>query len=357
MRYFLTVLLSSFLALATGCSTPSDRDQEVGRLHRAYTDIERTNWAGDGPRPLATTVWYPASASSTESRWSAGVFQFGRSALNAPFADTRKRPLILMSHGTGGSAAQLSWLAEELVQADFIVAAVNHHGNTAVEDKSWPHGFVLPNERSRDLSALIDKLLADSEIGPRIDPSRIGVAGFSLGGYTVLAAVGANLTHATRQKRCETESANPVCRLPPEAEFTESDIRTLAESDPAYQRAVNREGSLTVDDRIRAAYAIAPAFLSLMNDDDLSSVRVPLRFVLAERDQQIQLAQTLEVIDTELQEASVSLIPDAGHYAFLAPCNLRGRLFMRGICSEGVDRSALHKSIGSDAARFFNASL
>jgi len=186
-RRLLAALVSLSLLLIVACSISEDHSHKVGRLHRAFTDIERTNWAGADHRPLATTVWYPAHVNSVESTWDAGIFKFGHTALNAPFADESKRPLIVMSHGTGGSSAQLSWLAEELVYAGFIVAAVNHHGNTAVEDKSWPHGFVLPNERARDLAVLIDRLLADPRLGPHIDPTRIGAAGFSLGGYTVSA--------------------------------------------------------------------------------------------------------------------------------------------------------------------------
>jgi len=104
----------------------------VGRLHLALTDSDRRSWSGDEPRPLAATVWYPASSENPEQAWRAKVFRFGYSALNAPFSDTTQRPLIVLSHGTGGSTAQLSWPAEHLVTGGYMVAAVNHHGNTAV---------------------------------------------------------------------------------------------------------------------------------------------------------------------------------------------------------------------------------
>jgi len=196
MRLLSMLALVSLLLLGAACSEPGDREVKVGRLHRAYVDTERTNWQGDAARPIAATVWYPASPNSIESEWSAGVFRFGYSALDAPFADTKRYPLVVISHGTGGSAAQLSWLAERLVNAGFMVAGVNHHGNTAAEDTRSPAGFVLPEERTRDLTVLIDRLLADRELAPHIDPARIGAAGFSLGGYSVLALAGAHLTFA-----------------------------------------------------------------------------------------------------------------------------------------------------------------
>ena len=51
-------------------------------------------------------------------------------------------------------------------------------------------GFTLGWERAVDLSKVLDGMLADPEFGPRIDPHRVGAAGFSYGGYTVLELAG-----------------------------------------------------------------------------------------------------------------------------------------------------------------------
>lgn len=358
MRYLPIWLLIGFFLLA-GCSEPATRDAKVGRLHIAYVDNNRTSWANSGPRPLATTVWYRASDNSVESDWRVGVFRFGRNALNAPFADNQKRPLIVLSHGTGGSAAQLSWLAEALVDAGFLVAGVNHHGNTAAEEVSWPHGFALPAERARDISALIDQLLDDESIAPRIDINRIGAAGFSIGGYSALASKGAHLKMVDRQSRCETEQANPVCKLPPEAGFTEADIHTLVKSDVTFKRALARDAHPVSDPRIRAVYAIAPAFVSLMEKEDFSLLNVPTKVVLAVNDQQILLSETLAALEKGIPEAMVTTIPEAGHYSFLASCTLRGKVFVDVLCrdSSNIDRDELHGRIGLDAARFFGTNL
>ena len=209
------VLFLAVLAYITSGNDIPNREVHVGRLHLALTDSDRRSWSGDGPRPLAATVWYPALSEYPEQAWSAGVFHFGYSALNAPFVDTTPRPLILLSHGTGGSAAQLSWLAEHLVAGGYIVAAVNHHGNTAVEASHMPAAFVLPSERTRDLSVLIDKLLDHADIGPRIDRNRIGAAGFSLGGYSVLGLAGIQLpSFDVWEQRCSSRPDFSACQLP-----------------------------------------------------------------------------------------------------------------------------------------------
>ncbi len=46
-------------------------------------------------------------------------------------------------------------------------------------------------DRRQDIEAVIDSLAKDREFGPAIDPERIGLAGHSLGGYTVLGMAGA----------------------------------------------------------------------------------------------------------------------------------------------------------------------
>ena len=354
------LILTVLVYIQSGDDIPN-REVHVGRLHLALSDSERSNWSGDGPRPLATTVWYPASSENPEQAWSAGVFRFGYSALNAPFADTTQRPLIVLSHGTGGSTAQLSWLAEHLVTGGYIVAAVNHHGNTAVEDKQWPAAFVLPSERTRDLSVLIDKLLDHADIGPRIDRARIGAAGFSLGGYSVLGLAGMQLpSFDVWQQRCSSRPDLSACRLPPEAEFGLEDIDRMQSSDPSFQSALERARESVQDPRVGAVYAIAPALISLIEQSDVSSnILADVKVVLANKDTQIAFAETSLVLDQILPQARVRVIEGATHYMFLAPCSIKGKIVLRSLCSDpvGLNRRDVHAEVGKDAVDFFSSSL
>ena len=347
--------------LAASCGDAPNREQPVGRLHLALSDNDRTSWSGDGPRPLAATVWYPASSDHPEQPWRAGVFRFGYSALNAPFVDTARRPLIVLSHGTGGSAAQLSWLAERLVVGGYIVAAVNHHGNTAVEPQQWPAAFVLPSERSRDLTVLIDQLLEHSAVGTHIDPKRIGAAGFSLGGYSALGLAGIQLpSFSAWEQRCNARPESSACQLPPEAEFERADIGRMKSSDPAFQAALQRSGQSIEDHRIGAVYAIAPALISLMRETDLpGDVEPAIKVVLAKDDEQISLSQTKQFLEASLPQSEIRTIDKATHYIFLAPCSIRGKLFLRALCSNarGVDRREVHAEVGRDAVAFFDSAL
>jgi predicted dienelactone hydrolase len=128
------------------------------------------------------------------------LFRLGKWADDARPA-TGPFPLIALSHGTGGSAQIMAWLARALASRGYIVAAVNHPGNNALEEYT-AEGFLLWWERARDLTTVIDMMLRDKEFGRLIDPNRIGAAGFSLGGYTVIALAGGRTDPALFRRFC-----------------------------------------------------------------------------------------------------------------------------------------------------------
>ena len=189
----------------------------VGLQSVLYEDATRRNWSASAARPIQTLIWYPAAAGSVESDWEVAIFKAGRVAKGAaPAEQPAKLPLIVLSHGTGGSAVGLGWLAQALAAQGYLVAAPHHHGNTAAEDTQPLQGTLVWWDRPRDLSRLIDRLLADPAWGPRIDASRIGVAGFSIGGYTALAIVRSGRRPAPtghRTANCRRRFARSI-RLP-----------------------------------------------------------------------------------------------------------------------------------------------
>src|SRR5262249_26455384 len=133
VRTWLGLAACMLAVVGIACSQPPSRPHPVGLAFRAYTDPLRRDWAGTNERPLATAVWYPAVPAAHEQEWRVGPFAAGWSAVDAaPAEDPATLPLIVLSHGTGGGAAMLSWLAEALASNGYLVAAVNHHGNTAI---------------------------------------------------------------------------------------------------------------------------------------------------------------------------------------------------------------------------------
>ena len=195
---------------------------KVGMTNLNFVDEQRKNWTGDAPRPLAITVWYPTNSEASEEKIIIGnpanpIFISGAAIGNAEISPAKKRyPLIVVSHGTGGAALQMMWLGQYLAARGFIVAAVNHHGNTGAEDKYQAQGFILWWERARDLTVAIDKLLADSKFSNHIDSKRIGAAGFSLGGSTVISLAGGIFAIENFNKFCASPERDATCDPQPE---------------------------------------------------------------------------------------------------------------------------------------------
>ena len=79
-----------------------------------------------GDKPLAVTIWYPTDAPERAvplSLYSQSV------APGAPVAG-HGHPLVVISHGTGGSNADHYDTARALAAAGFVVAAPTHTGDT-----------------------------------------------------------------------------------------------------------------------------------------------------------------------------------------------------------------------------------
>jgi hypothetical protein len=110
-------------------------------------------------------------------------------------------PLLICSHGRGGYRQEDTWLVEELVSQGYIVAAIGHpyaasgvgfpDGRRAMFDARMRDrefvGSKIPY-LAQDASFALDKLIAANGADPRgilagrIDTSRVGIFGLSLGG-------------------------------------------------------------------------------------------------------------------------------------------------------------------------------
>jgi predicted dienelactone hydrolase len=117
---------------------------------------------------------------------------------------TGRQPLLLFSHGYGGCATQSTFLMEALANDGFWVFAPDHDdarcGHAKGDDSEFSlQPFLTPErwndtnyiDRRDNLVDLLNTLQQDPRFSGRIDFSRIGLAGHSLGGYTVLGLAGA----------------------------------------------------------------------------------------------------------------------------------------------------------------------
>jgi len=145
--------------------TGSDSYQ-VGVAFRSLAPEEPYDWRDARVHTLDVVVWYPAEAIARERPLivhGLDIFELGKAAQDAPLAAKAARfPLVVISHGTGGSGLSMAWLGEALAAHGYIVAAVHHPGNNAAEPYT-AKGFSIWWERARDLSETIRGMMADTK--------------------------------------------------------------------------------------------------------------------------------------------------------------------------------------------------
>jgi predicted dienelactone hydrolase len=298
--------------------------------------IARLTTTGEYRVPVA--VWYPSPAPTTD--WDAGPYRL-HATRDAPVAAGR-HALILLSHGSGGSELGHADLAEALARAGYIVAAPRHLGDS----------YDAPQGRGSDVQltgrpwqavATLDAVLADARFSPAIDDRRIGMAGFSAGGYTTLVMAGAHPDLSLQVAHCRAH--------PDDAELCAGGLQTTL--------GVTRPGwALPHDARVRAAVAMAP--LSVMFDArGLVDVTVPLRIYKAADDQLLQNRFNTDPLLRALPRPAEQVEVPGNHFVFLAPCSDALRAVAAVLCTDppGVDRAAVHARLNAEIVAFFDRSL
>ena len=307
-------------------------------------------------------IWYPAAADAREiPQWIGPpvipFFSAGSAANDAAPAAGPRRPLILLSHGNGGTASGLAWLGTALAAHGFIVVAVNHPGNNALEG-STVEGFSLFWLRAVDLSAIIGAVLDDKILGSLIDPARIGAAGHSYGGYTVIAVAGGIADPSQLEAFCRSTAADTLCNPPEVVDMRNARMARLS-SDPDFRQRYSLAGKSYRDDRIRAVFAMAPGPWPVFTTESLSKISIPVAIVTGGADEVTPPASGAEALAKAIPGATLTRFPHAGHFVFLGTCTLVGRLFLRAPCVDpgGADRDAVHAATIKLALEFFTANL
>lgn len=362
MRRFLSPVGSMLLAAAVlmgGCSS-SKKATEAPRTDHAslygadaayavgvtqsltYEDAVRR-------RTLKPLVWYPvAPGTPMDNRAPSDLFKPFYGAKDAPLSDARERwPVVLLSHGSGGSLMDLSWFGSNLAAHGFVVVALNHPGNTFGDTS--PEGFARAYERPQDFTVILDHLLKDPKWGPRVDPERIGASGHSMGGYTALALVGLNLNLEWIEKRCKTPG-------------TREEIGCEGLRDVDYSRIdMKRSRASYLDPRVKAAFAMAPGMAASFEARDTADVQKPVELVLAKGDELMpheghgmHLAGLLPPATT-----TTVVLDDAGHFSFLPECYPKGFDVIAMLCRDPVTgtRPASHARTNAEGVAFFRRTL
>jgi predicted dienelactone hydrolase len=245
---------------------------KVGLKTGLLFDASRKSWAGDGPRPVRWTAWYPASDDAIEIDEKTDEFVIGTLARDAAVNAQRSvYSTVLLSHGTGGAAISLSWLATRLAAQGYIVIGPEHHGNTLTKP-FHPAGFAAWWERARDLTFTLDALSTEGFLSGRIGED-LSVIGLSLGGYTATCLLGAVTDFEAFKAWAHRVGARGG---PPQFPNLPDLIPTLM-MDPAFLKSWERQSQSYRDERVRRAVLLAPAPpVRAFTPESLSTITEPV---------------------------------------------------------------------------------
>jgi predicted dienelactone hydrolase len=302
-------LFALALVATTLFTTPARAQSEVG--------FEKLSIPDGAGAPIEVGVWYPRDAAS-----------------NAAL------PLIVMSHGNGGSYSGNADTAQALARAGFVAAALTHTGDN-YRDMSRAADVA---ERPRQLHVLIEHMITDWTGHGAVDPGRVGAFGFSSGGFTVLAAAGGEPDLTRVIEHCRDNPRFYDCRLigqhPPSADAI-----------PA---------AWAHDRRIRAVVAAAPALGYTFTREGLSGVTQPVQLWRAENDRVLPHPFYAQAVHDGLPTPpEYHVVFAADHFDFLPPCSPELQAAAPVICqtTPGLDRATFHETFNAEVVAFFQRNL
>jgi len=228
-------------------------------------------------RALTLEVWYPAAGTNSERLGeyrvimrdpSVTVSLFGRAVRDAALRDgDAPYPLVIVSHGYPGNRYLLSHLGENLASKGYVVVSIDHTESTYDNAQAFASTlYNRPLDQLFVLRSIAERAAPASKsfLAGRVNVSRTGVIGYSMGGYGVVNAIGGGFRTA----------AAALPGAPPQALLLERSADT-----PSYQQ---RGG----DARIAAAVAIGPwgMQIGVWDAAGLAGIRTPTLFVAGSAD-------------------------------------------------------------------------
>jgi predicted dienelactone hydrolase len=315
------------------------QDIVVGTQSIAMVDKSRS-------RPFTSELWFEAAEGLKASSFSVlpPLKAIAIAPNAAPKANVKAKPLIIISHGNWSTRYGHGDMAIALVKAGFIVMSTSHPGTmngdlqTSYRLRLW--------ERSRDVTAALDQLLADPTWAARIDARRIGFAGHSFGAWTGLSLAGGRYDFARQLAACKTMT-NPDQYCTGMVKDYTPELPTQ-DSDADYS-----------DPRIKAFYLMAGGPGAGFTPESLAAVKAPMVFDTAKFDAVLSPALGSTLLARSVPGAK-EIMRMVGHFTYAPLClPIIGKALAGQICvdPDGIDRAQVHADVNQDAVTFFSSQL
>jgi predicted dienelactone hydrolase len=315
----------------------------IGERTLHYKDTYRN-------RPLTTEVWYPTNDKLSPADEQASPFLRMNTVRNGSIAGSNL-PLIMISHGSGGDRLSLEWLAQFLAGHGYVVAAVDHWGNTY--DHKIPIEFIKAWERPLDISFVITQLLSDPVFKQVIDARKIGAVGFSFGGATMIELAGGMVNYPAVLQYYRTTGRKEV-------EVPELPGLVALLSDSAFV-AQTRHVPVVKDSRIKAFIAISPSMgTGFSNKAQFKEVHGAVLIIGSHADVMDPVKLNARNYHQLIAGSEYHEFPGkTGHFVMLAEANDKIKKEVPTVFTDDptVNRHQVHLTVDSLALDFFHRKL
>jgi predicted dienelactone hydrolase len=288
--------------------------------------------------------------------------------------ESKVKGLIVISHGTASTELGFATLAQALARNGYLVASVEHVGDTWQDQsmRATPGRYFA--ERPRQASRVIDTVLADPQWRARIANAAdgrplIGALGHSAGGYTVLALAGGKPVLSRLRTHCELEAAlDPVlCKLSLSVGSIGAASMPVDKGDNSNKGDTAKDGQadgqelpVQADTRVRAVMALAPMGVAF-SAASLASITLPVTIYAGEKDSFLVPRFHAQWVMQNMRGANTTLqiVSNAGHYAFMntPTMDLPSPDGSVARDPQGFDRATFLDRLAQESVAFFDKNL
>ncbi len=285
--------------------------------------------------PLALV--YPTNKPSNKVKF--GAFEMDL-AIGANIAKG-KFPLVIISHGSGGSNLVHRSIAFELVKNGYVVAMPLHPKNN-YQNNSMAGTLENYINRPLHIRASIDRISKDKSLVNNVDFNNVAVIGHSVGGYSALGVAGA---------KGDTKHIIDLCtKLKINAPFCANDKLTS-------QKILNKK-----DKRVKALVLLAPVGILFRDKNSLNDVGVPIFMLKAGKDKELKEPYHTDIIAKNYKHKDLlnyCEVANAGHFSFISPFpkSIEKEVGIVAIDPKGFDRVKFHKKLSLDIVKFLDIVL
>ena len=355
-----------------GTLDPEDAPYNV----RGVYAVGVQNLTTGGETPLELSMWYPALSDDNGTKRITYAYTVkmgqpfgtvrmasfeGQAIQDAPYdLSMSPYPLVILSPGFSIGSTAYAWLAEHLASYGFVVLSPEHDEHLDPENELWQRAVTRPQDILRVFNYVDREVESKTDFAQLVDPQLVAVAGHSYGGYTALAAGGAQVDTDSFKAFCETVQAGGepgawLCDMLSPQIADMADLTGLDDMPTGLWPA-------TADPRVDAIISMAgDAFF--FGQPGLSVIDIPVMAIGGTADEDSPFKwnthPTYEYVSSQ-KKVEIAL-NEAEHMIFTARCESSPfymKILSGELCADSVwDRSTAHALVKHFTTAFLLAEL